>query len=201
MKSKILMAFVLGVLVVFLVGASFLTTQQILNNVLVVGGQHINAHLTTQQAINAVYSPADTAINIWLEEVNASFFFQELLQDDAYPNVGSGATGIIYGGFTTFSADSFIMDSLRVLWKTTHNDVYIDSIALWRGFTRTINDATLLMGDGTNIGAGNTSIIGHTYIINQTASFDYRLKIQYWVATSGVAGNGLCYSTKAYSHY
>ena len=196
------MAFVLGVLVVFLVGASFLTTQQILNNVLVVGGQHINAHLTTQQAINAVYSPADTAINIWLEKVNASFFFQELFQDVVSARgIAATASIDIWGGFTVFSSDSFIIDSLRTVWLTNHNDVYIDSVALYRGITRTAKDATLIMGDGTNLGAGNTFTVGHTYIVNQTVSFDWRLQFEFWVATSGGAGSGYLYTVKAYSHY
>lgn len=70
MRSKIVMSFALGVIVMILLGASFLTTQQILNNVLVEGGTKINTHLTTQQALNVVYNSSAAALNIWIDTLS-----------------------------------------------------------------------------------------------------------------------------------
>jgi len=135
------------------------------------------------------------------DKVNTGFFFQELLQHWTHKAANSGASNFFYGGFTTLSPDSIVFDSLRVIWYTNHNDVYIDSVSVARGITRTTNDATVLMGDGTNYGAGSTGYVPVTYSINQTISFDWRLLFTFWVATSATAGAGNVYSAKVYGHY
>jgi len=71
MKSKIAMAFLLGIFVMISIGArKYLTTQQILNDVLVRGGTAINGHHTTQQALNMAHNVNDNALNIWIDTLD-----------------------------------------------------------------------------------------------------------------------------------
>ena len=157
-----------------------------------------NPHVDTITITEAVTKCSGKIVG---NKVESRFFFQELITSKNYVFAISGASTYSLGGFTTFSSDSFTLDSLRVMWYTNQNDVYIDSIALMRGITRTTEDPILLMGDGANYGAGTTTHIPITYTVDATISFDWRLRINFWVATSGVAGTGYCMGAKAYCHY
>jgi len=203
MQNKITLAFILGLLIVMLYGATqYLTEQTILNKVMTDDGSGINVYQTTEQALNAVYNTDEQALNIEMNgNINPEYFFQELLQSEIIAGANSGSSVYFRSGFTIFSTDSFTIDSLRIVWYTNHNDVYIDSMNVKRGITRNSPDYTILFADGTNYGVGTATYVPITYIVNQTVSHDWRVQIQFFVATAATAGIGQCYSSKAYCHY
>jgi len=119
-------------------------------------------------------------------------------------SVTSGNNTNIYGGLQQCSADSVIIDSLFTVTNTSHNDAYCDTIALCKGYTRGGNEmATIIWGDGTNIGSGDTDyhVTSYTSGFPVTVSTDWRLRWYTAAATTGSAGNVYISNITIYGHY
>jgi len=68
MRNKILFVFLL--FIVFIGAGKYLTTQQVLNNVLVRGGTAINGNYTTEQIFNMTHNVNDYALNVWVDTLD-----------------------------------------------------------------------------------------------------------------------------------
>ena len=126
----------------------------------------------------------------------------DLLQSNDDAIYGANGTdkhfaGALHGA----TADSIIIDSLRVIHYTNHNDVYIDSVYMTRRFTRDGQDNTLIWGDGTDMGAGTLAWAGNSFVVDETVSRDWRMQFVFEIETASAGGNGYIGSVKVYGHY
>ena len=137
--------------------------------------------------------------------VKPAMVYWDLLQDGAtYISGASGSSGGFYGSLQGATADSVIIDSIGLVYATSHNDVYVDSVNIVRGLTRNGNEwSTYPWGNGTNLGVGTTEAVYYRYTSGfpVTVSVTWRMRWNFFVETSGTAGDAYVYTLKIYGHY
>lgn len=116
-------------------------------------------------------------------------------------------TAVMQGWFDfdgATSTDSIVIDSIRFVIYTDHNDVYIDSIDIRKGLTRDtvyIGTGDVVWGDGTDRQKAASLFAGYTYTSIGTFAVDWRPQIRLNVETTSAGGIGYLMSAKIYGHY
>lgn len=150
------------------------------------------------------FGNVDMPRKLTVSELKPGFYYSELFQaaTSFASSAASGNNFKIYGTFTGTTDDTLHLDSLSMVYKTNQNDVYINALTIYKGYTRSGDESTVqLFTDGTNVGAGDTDYHVETYVLNFDVRSDWRIIVKCDVATSGTAGNGYGYSAKCYGKY
>lgn len=117
----------------------------------------------------------------------------------------SGSSSATYFNFVGSMTDSIVIDSMKCVFVTDHNDVYMDSIVIYQGYRNDglkIGTADIVYCNVTDYGAGNTDTLQVTYSgINKTLSTTWKPRARIVGATSGAAGFVECYTGILYCHY